>query len=812
MGTIASGFAYLIPMNLLQDLRLSARTLARNKGWTFIAVLALSLGVGANVAIFSVVGLMLSVPLPYPQAQQLVDVPQTNAVRGFRRASSSIQDIRDWGEAAGIASIAAYTSRPVAYSGEGEPQHLPAMQVTPEFFPTLGVAPAMGRAFTASEGPESENRVVVLSHALWQGLFRGASDVLGREIRLNGGQYTIVGVMPAHFHFLYRKADLWLPLALAPGQRTRGWRGLNAVARLRPRVSLAQADAEVRAISERIEKEDPRNSENWRGAVRPLTDRVIAKGARASAGAMFGAVGFVLLIACANVASLQLVRGTHRGRELALRSALGAGRSSLVRLQLVESLLVSLLAGVVGVLTSYWTVPLLKRIAPPEMPIFELARVDLSALLFGLGLSIACALVFGLLPAWLLTRGNLASMLRDADRGSSASGHLTLNALVVAEMALSLVLVTASTMMIRSLIRQQTMSPGFDTRNLTVAYLLLPQSRYATDAQVVQFYEKALQNLQRDASVESAALVRTLPLSGDNSYISLRVEGARESDRYQSAGDMVVSPGYFRTLRIPLLAGRDFSDADQADTRRVVIVNETFAKRYWPEDAKPVGRRLKMAQDAAPWLTVVGVARDVHHESLNDPPRPEIYRPHAQAVERIMTLAARGKQEGQGSAASLRAAVWQVDREQPLFRLQTMDELLFSRNSGERATTKVLFGLALIALILAAVGTYGVMAYSAARRIREIGIRLALGASNRTIFGMVLQGGARLAGLGLLVGLPAAYAITPLLRAASAALEPQDCRVYAGVGLLLFAVALAAGLAPARRAMRVDPAVVLRGD
>ncbi|MBN9659896.1 MAG: ABC transporter permease [Acidobacteria bacterium] len=799
-------------MALLQDFRLAARMLARNRVWALVAILALSLGVGANVAIFSVVGLMISVPLPYPNAGELAYVPQTNAVRGFRQAAVSPQDIDDWRAAAGIASLAAFTSRPVAYSGEGEPQHLPAMQVTPEFFPVLGVSPAMGRTFTSAEGPETEARVAVISHALWQGLFRGSPDVLGRDLRLNGGKYTLVGVMPANFHFLYRQCDLWLPLALEPAQRGRGWRGLNAVARLRPGVNTAQADAQVRAISERIAKEDPKNGEHWRGSVRPLTDRVIPKSARASAGAMFGAVGFVLLIACANVASLQLARGTQRHRELALRAALGAGRGALVRLQLVESLLVALLAGVAGVLTSYWTVPLLKRIAPSEMQIFELAHVDLSALGFGLALSAGCAVVFGFLPALLLTRGNLAGSLQDAGRGSSSGRHVILNSLVVTEMALALVLVTASTMMIRSLIRQQTLSPGFDTRNLTVAYVLLPQTRYTTEPQVAGFYDRALQNLRRDAQVESAALVQTLPLAGDNSYLSVKVEGTREEDRDQAAGSMIVSPGYFRTLKIPLVSGRDFSDQDDSTARRVVIVNETFSRRYWPRDPNPLGRRLRIARDTGPWLTVVGVARDVRHEGLDDPPRPEIYRPHAQAPERIMTLVARSNQAVQSAAGSMRAAVWQVDREQPLFRLQTMEQLLLTRTSGQRATTKVLFGLAIIALILAAVGTYGVMAYTAARRIREIGIRLALGATHCSVFRMVLQGGARQAGIGLLVGLPAAYAVTPLLRAASDGLEPQDPTVYLGVSILLFAVALAASLAPARRAMRVDPATVLRSE
>lgn len=799
-------------MALFQDLRLAARSLARNRAWTFIAVAALALGVGANVAIYSVVGLMLTVPLPYPGARALVDIPQTNPVRGFGRAAVSLRDVEDWRAAAGLASIAAYTTRPVAYSGEGEPQNLPAMQVTPEFFPTLGVAPALGRAFTPAEGPFTEARAAVISHALWQGLFRGAPDVLGRTIRLNGRNYTVTGVMPESFHFLYRPCDLWLPLALEPAQRTRGWRGLNAVGRLRPGVTVAQADAQVRAISERVGRDDPKDGVNWRGSVRPLASRVIPKSAQASAGAMFGAVGFVLLIACANVASLQLARGTRRGRELALRAALGAGRGALLRLQLAESLLVSLLAGAAGIVTAYWTVPLLKRIAPPEMAIFDLARVDGSALLFGLGLSVFCAAVFGVLPAWLLTRGSLAAPLQEAGRGSSAGRHFALNGLVAAEMALALVLVTASTLMIRSLIRQQTLDAGFDTRNLTSAAILLPAARYPADAPVIGFYRQTLENLNRDAQVDSAALVQTLPLSGNNSYLALKVEGAAADDRDQSAGSMVVSPGYFRTLRIPLLAGRDFTREDDAAAKPVALVNETFAKRFWPNDPSPLGRRLRLPAANAPWITVIGIARDVRHQGLDDPPRPEIYRPHAQTPERIMTLVARSRQAGHPAAASMRAAVAAVDREQPLFRIETMEQILLGRSSGQRATTKVLFGLASIALFLAAVGTYGVIAYISARRIREIGIRLALGATGGSVFRMVLATGARQAAWGLLVGLPAAYAVTPLLRAASDGLEPLDARVYIGVAVLLLAVALAACLAPARRAMRVDPAHVLRSE
>lgn len=799
-------------MGLLRDFRLAARSLARNKASTLVALVALTLGLGTNVGIFSVVGLMIQVPLPYPDHGHLIQVVQTSPARGFSEASVSYQDVRDWQSAAGLESIVAYRSRPMALSGEGDPQQLPAMQVAPGFFETLGVKPALGRAFTASESPESEARVVILSHALWQGLYRGDPGVLGRDIRLNGRNYTVAGVMPASFHFLYRPVDLWAPLYVEPAQRERAWRGLRALARLKPGVTIDEADAQIKAISGRIAHEDRKSSENWRGEVRPLADRVIPKPARASATAMFGAVGFVLLIACANVASLQLARGMLRRREFALRASLGAGRAALVRLQLAESLLLSLLGGAAGVLFAYWSVPLLKRVAPPEMKIFDLARVDLPVLGFALALSLLTGILFGIAPALLLTRGSLAESLHDSSRGSTSGRHTVLKALVVAEMTLALVLACGGTIMIRGVARQQTLDPGFDRSNVTGGEILLAQARYSEPAAVAGFYRRVLETLTRDSSVESAALVATLPLTGDNNYTSIEVEGRPDPRRESLAGNMVVSPGYFHTLRIPLIAGREFTAQDREAAQPVAIVSETFARRYCPGETSPLGRRVRAGGASSQWLTIVGIARDVRHVSLTDPPRAELYVPHAQAPELRMTLLARARSAAQPVAGALRAAVREADRDQPVYRMQTLDEFFLTRTSGALATTKVLGGLAVIALILAAIGTYSVMAYTAAQRLREIGIRLALGASARSVFSMVLQGGLTLAALGLAIGLPAAYGVTPLLSMAADGLEPLETAVYAGVAGLLFLVAVAASAAPALRAMRVDPATVLRAE
>ncbi len=786
---------------------------ARNKGWTAVAAIALALGLGANIAIFSVVGLMVSVPLPYPHADQLIFLPQTNAKMGFRQGNVSLRDVRDWAAASSIASAAAYRSRPLAINTHSEAQYIPAMQVTPEFFPTLGVSPALGRAFLPAESPETESRVAIISHALWQGTYRGESDVLGRSIGLDGRNYSIVGVMPENFEFLFQQVDVWVPLSLTAPQRERSSRFLNALGRLTPGASMAQASAEIQSISERIEKEDAASGLGWRGTARPLADRVIGRGARAAAVSMFGAVGFVLLIACANVASLLLARGTQRRREFAIRAAVGASRGSLVRMQLIESLMLSLLGGAIGVLSAFGTIPLLKSIAPPDLKLFQAASLDLNALAFGLGLSVVTGLFFGVIPSCLLTRGDLTPALLESSRGFSGGRHLILKSLVTAEMALALVLVASGGLMMRSLLRQTTLDPGFDRTNLMVADVLLSPVRYPEKTARVDFFSQVLNNLRRDVGVDSAALVRTVPLSGSNYYERLRLEGDSDAVQERLVGQMVVSPGYFHALRIPLLAGRDFDAGDTATMPKVAIVNEAFLKRYWPNERNPAGRRLNLGSDARDtWITVVGLARNVLHMNVYDPPRPEVYLPYAQVADATMALVVRGRNGTAGAVGAMRAAVSNVDREQALFRMQSLDALLYSRASGQRATAQVLGYLAGIALVLAAVGTYGVMAYTAAQRIREIGIRLALGATPRDVFHMVLRGGLVLAGIGLAIGIPAAYGVTPLLKAVDSGIQAGDHITFGGVAALLILVALVACVVPAWRATRLEPSAVLRDE
>ena len=533
----------------------------------------------------------------------------------------------------------------------------------------------------------------------------------------------------------------------------------------------------MRAISGRAAKEDPKNSEDWSGRVRPLSDRVIPKSARASAGAMFGAVGFVLLIACANVASLQLARGMMRRKEFALRASLGAGRASLIRLQVAESLLLSVAGGCVAVLAAYWTVPMLKRVAPPEMQIFELARVDLATLAFALALSLLTGVVFGVTPAWLLTRGNLAEGLQDAGRGSTGGRYSILKGLVVVEMTLALVLVSGGTMMIRSLIRQQTADPGFDKADLTARAHppacrpvsgIVPGGRFL----FARTREPAARQWRgsRGAGADSA-FGRRQQLRHGSRGGRVRSAAGIHGRRYDSQPGLL--PGHANSAdRRPRIQQPGSRQSGRRGHRQRILRPPLLARR--PTAAGEAGASGRRESGMA--HGVVGVTRDVRHVSISDPPRPEVYRPHSQVSERTMMLVARSRTAGQGTAAAIRSAVWQVDREQPLFRLQSVEAFLLGRNPGAGATTKVLGGLALIALLLAAIGTYSVMAYTAAQRRREIGIRIALGASAQSVFAMVSKSGLALAGIGSLAGLPAAYGITPLLRMATDGLQANETR------------------------------------
>ncbi len=797
---------------LWEDIRFGLRMLGRRRGLTGLAILTLALGVGLNTAIFSVVAGYFWAPLPYGDAENLVSLAQTNPGLGIGESRISLSDRQDWGAASSLDSIVAFRPRMASLSGPGAPLSVETVASGPELFEVLRTPAALGRTFNHAERGAGTHRVAVITDGLWRAQFGADSRAVGRDFRLDGRNYTLIGVLPPGFHFLYRPSQVFIPLDISPEAASRrDARNLRALARLAPGVTARQAAQELAALSARLDQRYPATNRGWKADVRPAAHLFLPRNARTALTAMYFGVTFVLLIACVNLASLLLSRGTMRGRELAIRAALGAREGALTRLLLTESALLGLAGGAAGIALAWVALPLLRPMAPAGLGQVENLVLDLRGLAYGLVLSLGSGLLAGWIPAFAMTRGELGRALRGSGRGSTAGGRGTLTGLVVAEVVLSVVLLAASGLMVKSVSGQLTADAGFDRTGLMTAKVSLPEPVYREPRQVADFYRRVLAEIRRDPRVRAAAAAQTLPLAGGDQWSRVTVESSRARDARDEnlAGWMVVSDGYFDTLGIPILSGRGFTEWDTPDSPPVVIVNQTMARQYWPGAADPLGQRLKAGgDDAGPWATVIGVARDVRHLGALEPARPEVYVPHAQAPGRAMTLVARGG----GLAQAMREAVWRVDREQPLYEVESVEALIERGAAGPRATAKVLGFLAIVALLLAATGIYGVIGYLAAQRTREIGVRLALGARRADIFGMVLRGGLARAAAGLVVGLPAAVAVTPVLKSILFGLEPHDGGTFVLVSVLLLAVAGLASLAPALRAMRVDPLRVLREE
>jgi putative ABC transport system permease protein len=798
-----------------EDVRYAIRTLGRQKLLTFVAALTLALGMGMNTAIFSAVSNILWNTLPHPNAERLVAIWGENPRLGLDRASVSFREAEDWRAAASLVGLSQYRYQQVALRGAGEPQSVLALESSADFFDVLGERAAFGRTFDQEERKPGEHRVAVITEALWRREFGGDPAVIGREIAIDGRLHTLIGVLPPGFNFLYRRAEIFLPLRLSEEQRTqRESRSLRVLARLGPGRSVEQADAELQALAKSIEEQEPQTDRGWRGRIRPLELEVIPSGARLSIQTMFWAVMGVLLIACANIASLLLARGALRQRELAIRAALGAGQGRIVRLLLTESAVLSLLGGALGAVFAAWAIPVICSLAPKDFPRLELVRLNPAALGYTFLLCLGCGLIAGLAPAWLLSRGELARALHEGGRGGTFSRQRLLQGLVAAEIALAMMLMTVTGLLVRSLTGQLHADPGFDKTSLLTATVSLPQALYPQRRQQSEFFRGVAEALGRDARIGRASAVQTLPLGGSYSWNPITIEGRAEAAGERTmAGYMVVLPGYFETMRIPLLAGRDFADRDAEGGARVAILNQTMARRYWPHDPSPLGRRFRTAGNTSEdWITVVGLARDVRSQSPARPPRPEMYLPLAQAANRRMVLVARAQGDPAQAAAALRDAVRSVDRNQPVTQLETMDDLIDRQMAGPRVTVQILGFLSLLALLLATVGIYGVLSYLTAQRTREIGIRVALGAVRSDIVWLVLNRGALLAGLGLAAGAAGAALLTPLVRSLLEGLQPHDPVTFSlSAGVLLLAAILACAF-PVWRALRLDPVRVLREE
>jgi putative ABC transport system permease protein len=808
----------------IQDLRYGARTLRKRPAFTVVAVLALALGIGANTAIFSVVNTLLLSPLPFRDSERLVMLWEANLPRDVHQNVISSANFLDWREqSTSFEEMAAFYDARLNLTGGGDPLEVPSQITTENLFSLLGVEPMLGRNFTREDVAPDAPTVVILGYGLWQSRFGGDPGVVGRTITLNGESATVVGVLPAGFQWFIKKgsltdkpAELWTPFGFTEQNRVRRGRFMSAVARLKPGVTPGQAQAEMTTIAARLEQQYASFNKGWAVEVVPLREQFVGD-VRPALLVLLGAVGFVLLIACANVANLLLARAASRHKEVAIRTALGAGRLRIVRQLLTESLLIALSGGAIGLLLAMWGVDLLVASTPVDIPRLREVGLDWRVLSFTLFVSVLTGIVFGLAPALQASKIELNEVLKEGGRGSTEGimRNRVRSFLVVSEVALSLVLLVGAGLLIKSFMRLREVDPGFDAKNLLTTSLTPSRAKYPDAERQNNFYREVLGRIQSLPGVDAAGYVDPLPLSGNSSSVTFTVEGQEVAPgRLFSSNRRMISPDYFRAMRIPLLEGRAFNEHDTKDSPLVLIVNETFARRFFP-GADPIGKRVLIGASPEnpnpPPHEIVGVVGDVHHEGLDTEAGPEYYVSYNQTPLRHGSLVVRTTRGDQsGMAASLRSAIKQVDQEQYIPRIEPMEQLLAESFARRRFNMLLLAVFAFVALLLAAVGIYGVMSYSVTRRTHEIGIRIALGAQAGDVVRMVVRQGMTLVLVGLLLGLTGAFAVTRIMASLLFGVSPTDALTFIAVSVLLAGIALLACLIPARRATRVDPMVALR--
>ena len=806
---------------LLQDLKFAVRSLSARPGFTAIALLALAVGIGANSAIFSVVHAVLIRPLPFAEPDRLVMIWHDYTESNLPKASISVPsylEYRDHMQA--FEQVAAATPWSANLTGSGDPERVQGMLVTANFLRTLGVGPAAGRDFLPEEDRPGANRVVILGHGLWERRFASDRSIVGRTVALNGEEHTVVGVLPAGIAPL-RPADLYKPIAFTDAQRAPSNHGnefLLNVARLRAGATLERARAEMDALAARLREQY--YDQGWRVSIVPLRDETVGD-VRPALLILMTAVGCVLLITCANVANLLLARATARRREIALRAALGAGRWRLVRQLLTESVLLAVAGGALGLLLAVWGIRAIVAAAPDEaaraLQAGSRLGVDPTVLLFTLLVSVLTGLLFGTAPAARLSRTDLNETLKEGSRGQGigARGHRLLGGLVVVQVALALVLLVGAGLLVRSFTRLRRVDPGFRAENLLTFQVTLPTGRYDSDLQVRGFFDALLPRLRSLPGVRQAAAVSNLPMSGDNAGASFAIEGVREEPHQPGPhGDShVVTDGYFATLGIPVLRGRGFDGQDGPDSTPAAVVDQVLADRYWPGQ-DPLGHRLAFAFEGSPekpiWRTIVGVVGHVKKYGLDGRVKEQYYTPAGQRPRRSMVLALRTAGDPRAMIAAVRAAVRGLDPDLPLFRVAPMEQVVDDTLKTRRFVLLLLGLFASVALTLAAVGLYGVLAYAVGQRRHEIGVRMALGAEARSVVRMVVGQGMTLCAAGLLLGALGAVAATRFLSSLLFSVSATDPGTFAAVPLGLALVALLACWIPARRAARVDPAVALR--
>jgi putative ABC transport system permease protein len=815
----------------LQDFRYGLRTLRKSSGFAAAAVLVLALGIGANTAIFSVVNSVLLRPLPFPQPEQLVQIwhtPPQTSFPGMKEFAVSAANYLDWAADNHVfQKIAIYSWSSFNLTGNGEPQFVSARRVSSSFFPLLQAQPMLGRVFSPEEDQPGHDHVVVLNETFWRNQFGADRNIVGRDLTLDGAAYRVIGVMPAKFQFPIssdpaNSAKLWAPLAMTDRERAvRGEHHYAVIGRLRAGVRVQQAQAEMDTISHRLEQAYPADDKGWGAVVKPLREELVGD-VRTPLLVLLGAVALVLLIACANVANLVLARTLSRQKEIAVRSALGASRSRLVRQVIGETVILSVVGGLIGLVAAHFGVKLIVAFLAAKLPRASDIAVDGWVLLFTISVSLLAGLLAGLIPALRLSNINVNEALKQGNRTSSeASGNRTRGLLVISEVALSLMLLVGAGLMIRTLWTLRNVDPGLDPNNVLAVAPSIPATTYPQPAQEVAFYNELLGRIRTLPGVESTVAIDALPLSGDGSTEPIQIEGrpVQAMADQPEVSVRTITPGYIHTMHIPLLRGRDFGDQDTADSPGAVLISQSLAKRFWPNE-DPVGKHLTLWFFPGKVREIVGVVGDVKDRGLNEKADTTLYSPMAQ-LEAPRTAAwhsfplwiiVRASSEPAALTPSVINALHQLNPAVPIVDVTTMKNFVADSLSQQRFNMLLLAIFAAIALVLAAIGIYSVLAYTVRRRVREIGIRMALGAQTSDVVGMVLAEGMKPTVIGLVIGVAGALALGRFVSSLIYGVKPGDIPTFVTVSLVLVAVAFLASVIPAYRATRVQPVSTLREE
>lgn len=816
---------------IFQDVRYALRILRKSRGFTAVVALTLGLGIGASTAVFSLVDAVLLKPLPFPHADRIAfpwQVVPASLNLGYDKGTWDRVEFLDFShELKTFEDLGAFQSDSFNLTGLGEPVRLNGLRASAEFFPVLGVSPTLGRTFTDEEDHPGHEHEVILSNALWQERFGGDPDILGRTLELNGAPYSIIGVMPRGFAFpranemppnfnFAPQVQLWVPLALNRGPRIPAEPSeLAVIGRLRPNLTISQAQAELTILGKHFADEYHFSVSFFQYAVTPLA-RQVAGDTRQPLLLILAAVGVVLLIACSNVASLLLTRSLGRKRELTLRTALGAGNSRLIRQLLTESVVLASAGGVVGILLAKAAIVAAKIFGPSTIPRLGEASLDIRVVLFAIGITLLTGILFGLAPALGTTRGNLFESLKEGGHrsGSSRVAQKTRQLLVVSQIALALVLVITAGLLTRTFYHLLSVDPGFHPAHVLTFQLSLPAVKYPDQSHTTSFYNETLRRLQELPRVQSAGVTETIPMSGATENTAIRVPGRVEfsSMGVPIANYTIASPGYFAAVGTPILRGRPFRELDTADSMPVTVISETMAKKFWPGQ-DPLGKQVAPKSLLYPLATIVGIAADVKRLSLRESPPPEMYVPYTQRVWPsllTMNVVLRTAQDPSSISANVREAIHSVDPDLPLADIKPLADIVADSMTTPRFSVLLLSAFGGLALLLAAIGMYGVISYNVAQRTQEIGIRIALGAQRRDVLQIVFRYGIRLTAFGIGIGLAVAFGVTRLMNSFLYGVQATDPLTFASVVAVLVLVALAACYIPARRAMKVDPMVALR--